>query len=68
MNKWKSVKSELPKKWGLYLVCAKSADKNKPFRHLAFYSPETGWEGLVEVWLNALEYWMEFPETPYKNK
>jgi hypothetical protein len=56
--------SEKPKKNGLYLVCAPSLDPKMPFRHMAFYRSDSGWSGLVPVWLQALSHWMPYPELP----
>ena len=40
MGKWISVESELPKKEGLYLIYAPSADPESPLLMTAWYYPD----------------------------
>lgn len=64
--KWVKKNKRLPEKEGLYLVCARSADEHMPMRHFCFYTKKEGFFGIVPMWINAIEYWMEYPKTPYK--
>lgn len=63
-SKWTPISTNPPES-GLYLVCARSADPDMPFRHLAFFHMNSGfWSGLVPPWLKALTHWMPYPELP----
>lgn len=63
--KWNPI-SEAPKRSGVYFVYAPSLDPKRPFFHVAYYDAESGWSGLVPVWLKALTHWMEpVPPTPF---
>ena len=36
-----------------------------PMRHISFYDIRNDtWNGLMEVWQNAIRYWMPLPEHP----
>lgn len=61
---WISVKDRLPEKWMLCLVCAQSADANMPFRHIAFYEPGQGFQGIVPYWAKHISHWIAYPEAP----
>ena len=66
MGKWISVESELPKKEGLYLIYAPSADPESPLLMTAWYYPDNKshiW-GLVKCWANAVTHWMPLPLPP----
>lgn len=64
-GRWKPVQVP-PKSFGLYLVCAPSADPRLPFKHMAFYEPDKKrWFGLVDAWLRNLTHWMPYPKTPH---
>lgn len=61
---WTAVKDATPTEDGLYLVCARSADDDCPFRHLAFWH-DGEFHGLVSIWIKQISHWIPFPKTPF---
>lgn len=62
-KRWHPI-SENPPCFGIFIVWAKSADPEKPFRHMSFFSPDEGWYGLVPVWQKAISHWHPLPDDP----
>ncbi len=62
---WIPVAERLPDKDALYIVCAPSADPDRPMLSIAWYDPRGfGWSLLAGVWIEALTHWMPMPEPP----
>lgn len=69
---WISVKKELPKESGRYLIYAPSMDKDKPFIDVAWYEtfvsadnvPAISWHGIPNVWSDVVTHWMPLPDKP----
>lgn len=62
---WIAVEDRLPEKEGVYLIHAPSADPDKPFIHVAWWSNSNQrWELIAISWANAVTHWMPLPKPP----
>jgi hypothetical protein len=62
---WVESKYRLPKKAGIYLVYAESADPDAPLIITASWCEERGW-GLPVPWRFVISHWMPLPAPPEK--
>ena len=60
---WNKVSESLPTENGLYIIFAKSLDKEKPLLMTVFFDTEAGWS-LVRPWAKAVSHWMSMPAWP----
>lgn len=65
-NDWRPM-SILPEESGLYLVCARTGDKDMPLRAVAYYWADSReWGQISTYWSPYLEFWCPFPKTPFQ--
>lgn len=58
-NKWIPISRSFPKKDGLYLCYAPSADPKKPLIAQSMWSNAKKFYSLVPIWSNAITHWMK---------
>ena len=62
---WIPITERLPDTDGSYLIHAESADPEKPYMQVAWYSPDDGWSLLPAIFIPSITHWMQL-ELPHK--
>ena len=61
---WMDAKTNPPKKRGVYIIHAPSADPKKPLIAMAYFNEDETWSLLPECWCRAITHWMPKPSPP----